>query len=348
MKILIADDDEIALEILRTSLEQSGYEVETASDGREALTRIMCGDIRFAITDWEMPNMDGLTLCQEVRKLTASGYVYMILLTSHGSSQAIVEGMSAGADDFVVKPFHHPELMARVRAGQRILSLETREMVIFALAKLAESRDPETGHHLERVQRYARRLAEALAQSQRFASCIDVDFIRLVYQTSPLHDIGKVGVPDSVLLKPGRLSDDEFEIMKTHTTIGATTLEAALRNYPQARFLQVARDIASAHHERWDGGGYPAGLVGESIPLAARIVTLADVYDALTSRRVYKDAYTHQVAREIITTESGSHFDPDVVKAFLSVEEDFIDIRRRFAANDQDTAERSEQLIGSP
>ncbi len=232
MKILIADDDEIALEILRTSLQQSGYEVETASDGREALARIMRGDIRFVITDWEMPNMDGLQLCHEVRKLTASGYVYMILLTSHGSSQEIVQGMSSGADDFIVKPFHHPELMARVRAGQRILSLETREMVIFALAKLAESRDPETGHHLERVQRYSRRLAESLAQTSPLADRIDVDFIRLVYQTSPLHDIGKVGIPDSVLLKPGRLSDREFEIMKTHTTIGAQTLDAALGELP--------------------------------------------------------------------------------------------------------------------
>ena len=331
MNILIVDDDDIAIEVLRTALLASGYEVETAANGKQALERISRGDIRMVISDWEMPQMDGLALCQAVRRQCAAGYVYMILLTSHGSSQEIVEGMSAGADDFMVKPYNQAELTARIRAGVRVLSLETREMVIFALAKLAESRDPETGLHLERVQRYSRRLAEALAETPSPAAMIDADFIRLVYQTSPLHDIGKVGIPDSVLLKPGRLNDEEFEIMKTHTTIGAETLDAALANYPQARFLQVARDVAASHHERWDGRGYPAGLQGEAIPLAARIVAVADVYDALTSRRVYKDAYTHKVARDIITGESGTHFDPNIVKVFVRVEQDFIDIRQRFS-----------------
>jgi putative two-component system response regulator len=150
--------------------------------------------------------------------------------------------------------------------------------------------------------------------------------VRNVYQTSPLHDIGKVGIPDSVLLKPGRLTDDQFEIMKTHTLIGAQTLDAALRQNPSARFLQVARDIALYHHERFDGRGYPHGVVGEAIPLAARIVALADVYDALTSKRVYKAAYSHLVARDIIEQESGTHFDPVIVAAFLAVEQEFIRI----------------------
>ena len=161
----------------------------------------------------------------------------------------------------------------------------------------------------------------------KYAGIIDDEFVHLVYQTSPLHDIGKVGIPDSILLKPGRYSDDEFELMKAHTTIGAETLDAALAQNPKARFLQIAREIAAAHHERFDGRGYPLGLSGEEIPLSARIVAVADVYDALTSKRVYKDAFAHHAARNIILKDSGTHFDPDVVDAFLVVEQDFIDIR---------------------
>ena len=226
MQILIADDDFIALELLRNALEESGFEVTTARDGREALDLFERGRFRLVITDWEMPRMTGLELCRAVRERSDHGYVYQILLTSHATSEDIVEGMSAGADDFIVKPFKMAELLVRVRAGQRILSLETRELVIFAMAKLAESRDPETGKHLERVQRYARLLCLQLAHESKYSSEIDHEFIRHVYQTSPLHDIGKVGIPDTVLLKPGRLSDDQFEIMKTHTLIGAETLDA--------------------------------------------------------------------------------------------------------------------------
>lgn len=330
-KVLIVDDDPITLEMLRTTLNAAGYEVELASDGADALRRIAEDNIRLVITDWEMPKLDGLSLCRAVRRQVNAGYVYLILLTTHGSSAEIVEGMSAGADDFVVKPFNQAELIARVRAGGRVLSLEAREMIIFALAKLAESRDTDTGLHLERVQRYSRRLAESLVEMSDHRRRLDTNFIRLVYQTSPLHDIGKVGIPDRILLKPGRLTDEEFEIMKTHTTIGAATLDDALTNYPQARFLQVARDIAASHHERWDGGGYPQGLAGEEIPLAARIVALADVYDALTSRRAYKDAFSHPMARDMIANDSGAHFDPVVVQAFFRAEQDFIEIRKRLS-----------------
>jgi putative two-component system response regulator len=155
--------------------------------------------------------------------------------------------------------------------------------------------------------------------------------IRLIFLTSPLHDIGKVGIPDAVLRKPGRLNAAEFEIMKTHTTLGAETLDAALARFPEARFLHVARNIAAAHHERWDGSGYPLGIAGEQIPLCARVVALADVYDALTTRRCYKEAYSHLVARSIIETDSGKHFDPRVVAAFLAAEEEFLAIQRRFS-----------------
>jgi len=337
LKILIVDDDAITLEMLRTTLNAAGHDVEMASDGQEALERIAQGDIRLVITDWEMPRLDGLALCRAVRRQASAGYVYLILLTTHGTPDEIVEGMSAGADDFVVKPFNQAELNARVHAGARVLSLETREMVIFALAKLAESRDTDTGLHLERVQRYSRRLAESLVEMSDSNRRLDADLIRLIYQTSPLHDIGKVGIPDRILLKPGRLTEEEFNIMKTHTTIGARTLEEALANYPQARFLQVAREIAASHHERWDGSGYPQGLAGEEIPLSARIVAVADVFDALTSRRSYKDPFSHQVARDIIGADAGTHFDPVVVQAFFRAEEDFVEIKNRF----------SEQTTGS-
>lgn len=340
-KVLIVDDDEISRDLLQNALVQAQHQVVAAADGRQALALLEREPVRLVITDWEMPGLDGIELCRAIRRRDFGGYVYTILLTSHGTSAEIVEGMSAGADDFIVKPFNHAELMARLRAGERVLSLETREMVIFALAKLAESRDPETGHHLERVQCYARRLAESLAEHPRYRSQIDPEFVRLVYQTSPLHDIGKVGIPDCVLLKPGRLSDEEFDIMKTHTLLGAQTLEAALDNYPQARFLQIARDIALAHHEHWDGSGYPQGLAGEEIPLAARLVAVADVYDALTSKRVYKDAFTHTIAREVIHSEAGSHFDPAVVDAFARVEPDFVAIRARFSTEEAAPTERS-------
>jgi len=327
MKILIVDDDAISRELLRNVLEESGYQVHVADNGDTALQVFERERIRFVITDWEMPGLSGLELCRRIRRRSLHGYVYLILLTGRSMSREIVEGMSAGADDFITKPYNGPELLVRVRAGERILSLETRELLIFSLAKLAESRDPETGKHLERVQHYSRLLAQELVRMPRFANVVDDEFVQLVFQTSPLHDIGKVGIPDSILLKPGRYSNEEFELMKAHTTIGAETLDAALAQCPGARFLQVAREIALSHHERYDGRGYPQGLRGDQIPLAARIVAVADVYDALTSRRVYKDAFSHQVARSTILKDSGTHFDPDVVDAFLAVESQFIEIR---------------------
>ena len=158
-----------------------------------------------------------------------------------------------------------------------------------------------------------------------------------MHLTSPLHDIGKVGIPDCVLLKPDRLSDTEFAIMKTHATIGARTLDAALQKYPDAKFLRIARDIALTHHERWDGSGYPAGLVGTAIPLCGRIMALADVYDALTSKRIYKAAYSHDIAKTMIIAASGSHFDPDIVRAFVRAERQFLEIRSRLSERESAT-----------
>ncbi len=330
MRVLIADDDEVVRMVLGEALTGAGYEVEAATNGREALELLRNDNHRLVISDWEMPEMTGLEFCRAVRDEDTPGYVYFILLTARNSVQERIEGLRAGADDFVAKPFEPAELVARVGAGARVLSMETRDVAIFAMAKLAESRDPETGAHLERVRSYSRLLAQHLAPAPRFRDEVTPEFVRLIYLTSPLHDIGKVGIPDSVLLKPGRLSDREFEIMKTHTTLGAQTLDAALRQFPGVRFLQMGRDIAATHHEQFDGSGYPEGLAGDAIPLAGRIVAVADVYDALTSKRVYKEAFAHEIARSIIVKDAGKHFDPTIVEAFEQVSEKFSAIRERF------------------
>jgi putative two-component system response regulator len=332
MRVLIADDDPIAVELLRDALADAGHEVVSASNGRQALEHLAHGPFQVLVTDWEMPELDGLALCQAVRRgnFQDRGYIYVILLTSHGTVAERIRGLHAGADDFMTKPFEPDELLARMQSAERLLSLETRDVAIFALAQLAESRDVETGAHLERVMNYSRILAQQLPAIGHYVDQIDPEFVRLVHSTSPLHDIGKVGIPDGVLLKPGRLDDREFEIMKTHTTIGARTLDAALRRFPGAKFLRMARDIAASHHERWDGRGYPAGLKEDAIPLSSRVVALADVYDALTSKRVYKNAFAHEVAKGLIVKDAGTHFDPAVVDAFIHAESAFIAVREQY------------------
>ncbi len=200
---------------------------------------------------------------------------------------------------------------------------QARDKVMLGLARLAESRDPETGKHLERVQHYCRMLAEEMAGTERYAPSITPEFIRMLVRSSPLHDIGKVGIPDEVLLKPGRLTPEEFEIMKRHPVIGGDTIKSLMDQHGQQDFLQMALEIAYHHHEKFDGSGYPDGLVGEDIPLPARILAPADVYDALTTARVYKAPMDHDRARSIILEGSGTHFEPDIVQAFLRREKDF-------------------------
>jgi putative two-component system response regulator len=330
MRILIVDDNKIALLTLQNALVHSGYEVVTAADGQQALALLRESSCRLVISDLEMPRMDGIELCRAIRSEDLLGYVYVILLTGHNLPEEKVAGLRSGADDFICKPFDPPELLARVQTAERILSLETRDVAIFAMARLAESRDPETGAHLERVRSYSRVLAQYLSGIDKFRAEINPEYMRLIYLTSPLHDIGKVGIPDCILLKPGRLNDREFGIMKTHTTLGAQTLDAALRQFPGVKFLQMGRDIAASHHERYDGTGYPQGLRGDAIPLCARIVAVADVYDALTSKRVYKEAIDHEIAWSMIVQEAGKQFDPDVVEAFKNNEAQFVSIRTRF------------------
>lgn len=343
MRILIVDDDDIALELLGNTLSQAGYDVEVAKDGRQALEILRTGLYRLVISDWEMPEISGIELCRRIRARQFAGYIYIILVTARDGPQNVVQGLNAGADDFISKPFQPTELCVRVRAGERILSLDSRDLIIFSLAKLAESRDPETGAHLERMREYCRVIAEHLSSGAKFSDYVDGDYVQTIYLTSPLHDIGKVGIPDSVLLKPGRLTDREFAIMKKHTIIGGETLTAAARQHPEAEFLRMARDIALSHHERFDGSGYPYGLAGEEIPLCGRIVALADVYDALTTKRVYKTAFSHDVARSIVLEGEGVHFDPGIVDSFIQNEEEFIATQRQFA--DADLAASAERAV---
>ncbi len=331
MEVLIVEDNDIMLTFLVNTLKAAGYGVRTASNGVEALRILEEGTCRLVVSDWVMPEMGGIELCKAIRSRDLSGYIYFILVTGRGGLQDTIKGLSSGADDFIAKPFNPAELQVRVRTGERILSLETHDVAMFAMARLAESRDPETGSHLDRVRCYVRVIAKGLIGRDQYEGIVDDQYVRLIYQTSPLHDIGKVGIPDMVLLKPGRLSDREFEVMKTHTTLGARTLAAAVERFPYAPFLRMAHDIAAYHHERFDGSGYPEGLAGEEIPLAARIMALADVYDALISKRVYKEAFSVDIAHSIILQESGSHFDPDLVEIFDRCYDQFSEIQEEYA-----------------
>ena len=333
MKILIVDDEIVSRKKIDKLIQGLGHERLVAKDGIEGWEIWKSERPRMVITDWLMPKMDGLGLCRKIRESEGSQYTYLIMVTSKEDVQDIIIGMDAGADDFITKPFAKEELAVRIRAGERILGFETRDIVIFSMAKLAESRDPETGNHLERIRFYSKALAETIAKSDDPPQEIDNLFIDNIFLTSPLHDIGKIGIPDHVLLKPGRFDDREFEIMKDHSLIGFETLNDALKRYPKAEYLQMSAEIARSHHEKFDGTGYPDGLIGKDIPLSARIVALSDVYDALVNKRAYKDAYSHDVAKAIIIKDNGTHFDPMVVDAFLSCEETFIEILNRFRDN---------------
>jgi putative two-component system response regulator len=247
-----------------------------------------------------------------------------------------VKAFGCGGLDYVTKPFQFEEVEARVETHlklrkyqvklEQLVDEKVREIgdaqlsTIFALSKLSESRDTDTGKHIERVQSYCRMIAEHLPKcNPQYETIVDVEFIRNIHRASPLHDIGKVAIPDSVLLKPGKLELDEFELMKTHTLLGADTLEAVRTVYPNNALINMGVSIARSHHERWDGGGYPDRLAGPGIPLAARIMAVADVYDALQSKRCYKAAFSHDRCVDLIVAGSGTQFDPECVEVFMAI-----------------------------
>lgn len=345
--MLIVDDNDMNRMILREILEDD-YPLIEAATGEEDVDMAREHRPGLVLLDIMMPGMNGYDACTQIKRdAEASGALTnVILVSAKASPEERVRGYESGADDYVVKPFDDEELLAKVRVqlrlrdaleeaaearalvamdNDRLKSLVNeqageligkRDMIVFALAKLADSRDPETGEHLQRIREYCKVLAEELGQDTH-AGVIDQDFIDAIYLASPLHDIGKVGIPDTILLKPGRLTDLEFDLMKEHCAIGADALEEVARHGEDGLFLRMAIQIARSHHERWDGTGYPDKLAGEAIPLAARITAVADVFDALTSARVYKEAFTTELARSMIEQDRGSHFDPAIVDAFL-------------------------------
>ncbi|MGK7345649.1 MAG: HD domain-containing phosphohydrolase [Candidatus Nitrospinota bacterium M3_3B_026] len=360
--ILIVDDNEDSIVLYESIISSRGYRVITAGDGEEALEKLKAaeGGVDLVLSDIMMPKIDGLGLARRIKSDPDARHIPVILLTAgKREREDMAGGLDVGADDYLVKPVDTVELMARLRSHLRVKKLQdeltlanrrlaemndnleqlveertveimlTRNAAIFGLAKIAERRDPETGGHLERIREYTRALAIQMRKAPRFRDVIDDDFIVNIYQSSPLHDVGKVGIPDSILLKPGKLTPEEFEIMKTHSTIGGDSLAAAERSFAGDSFLSMGRDIAYYHHERWNGKGYPKGLEGDEIPLAARIMALADVYDALVSKRVYKEAMSHEEARKIILGEEGEHFDPDIVAAFREIDQLFLETRRK-------------------
>lgn len=329
MKVLVADDETLSLKTLCFYMEKLGYEVFKASDGEEALRCWRNEKPHIVLTDWNMPKMNGVDLCLNIRREEID-YTYIIFISSRERTSDLLEGFDAGADDYLTKPIIRDELYARIRAAERIFSLRDKDMMINALAKLAEARDQDTGFHLKRVQEYSKVICEALLNKPHLYPEINRHFIETVYSTSPLHDIGKVGIPDRILLKPGKLSPEEFDIMQNHTLIGFDAINNAYEKNPHASYLRISAEIARSHHERWDGTGYPDGLSGKNIPLSARIVAVADVFDALTSKRVYKEAFRHEISKQIMIEGRGTQFDPNIIDAFLEVEDDIHKISRLY------------------
>ncbi len=331
IKVLVTDDDIGQRLILRNSLESDGYQVYEAGNGKQAAEILDTEpDIRLLLTDLAMPEMDGFELVRHVRK-TEMRYTYIIVLTSIDDRESLINALSLGADDYLTKPVFPDELKLRLQSGTRLLRLESQEALIFSMAKLAEYRSEETGYHLERVAYYTRLLARDLVRHNP-GYRLTVPLADEIALVSPLHDLGKVAIPDHILHKPGRLNKDECEIMKTHTSIGAKFIREIF-DKTGSHYLWLGYEIAKFHHERWDGRGYPVGLAGEAIPVSAQIMGIADVYDALTSKRCYKDAFGHDKAYKMIIDERGRQFDPRVVDAFVRNEDAFLEVKKRFRDN---------------
>ncbi len=358
--ILIVDDEPINIRLLMDLLNPH-YRLIAARDGETALKRASEeSDLDAILLDVVMPGMDGYEVCNRLKKEEATKDIPVIFVSAMGDTGDETLGLELGAADYITKPISPPIVLARLRThvllkrareglrqqnkileervAERTKELSlTQDITILCLASLAETRDSETGNHIRRTQFYVKALAEQLRKNPHYENDLDDKTVDQLFKSAPLHDIGKVGVPDDILLKPGKLTDEEFEIMKTHTTIGRDAILEAEEKLVEAKgelsennFLRYAREIAYSHQEKWDGSGYPEGLSGTDIPLSARLMAVAEVYDALISKRVYKPAFSHDKAVKIILKGSGAHFDPDVIAAFEEVIDDFAEIARRF------------------
>ncbi|WP_332852759.1 response regulator [Duganella sp. S19_KUP01_CR8] len=366
--ILVVDDIPDNIDLLCAVLEDD-YRTKIAVNGERAL-KIANGESKpdLILLDVMMPGMSGYDVCKALKANPATRDIPVIFVTA--MSEAVDEqlGLSLGAADYITKPISAPIVQARIktqlsmkrvhdflRDQNNFLETEiekrTREIValqdvtIHTMASLAETRDSETGNHIRRTAHYVKTLAEKLRTNPRFSDFLTDKNIELLFKSAPLHDIGKVGIPDRILLKPGRFEGNEFEIMKTHTTLGRDAIRQAERELGlEVDFLKFAKEIAYGHQEKWDGSGYPEGLSGDNIPISARLMAVADVYDALISRRVYKAGMSHEAAVAIIVEGRGQHFDPDMVDAFLELQQEFIDIAKRYADSDHDMEQNREKI----
>ncbi len=365
--ILLVDDAPDNL-VLMNDLLKDLYKIKIANSGEKALRIAQAGAPDLILLDIMMPEMDGYEVCRRLKVNEATRHVPVIFLTAKADAEAEEMGLLLGAVDYITKPISPAVCLARVRNHlllkdsadflrdqNQFLENEvfsrTREVMaiqdvtILAMASMAETRDSETGNHIRRTQYYVKALAEKLRNHPRFAATLTDTYINLLFKSAPLHDIGKVGIPDRILLKPGRFEPHEFEIMKTHTTLGRDAIAHAEKALGMTMpFLSLAKEIAYGHQEKWDGSGYPQGVAGEAIPLSARLMAVADVYDALISRRVYKDGMPHEKAVQILIDGRGSHFDPDILDAFVELQDEFRAIAARFHDTDATMAEKKEQV----
>lgn len=366
--ILAVDDSPDNLWLL-SGLLKDKYRLKLANSGEKAMEIVRQDQLPdLVLLDVMMPGMSGHEVCRLLKESPKTRHIPIIFLTAMTSTDDETAGLEIGAADFITKPINPPILLARVtsqlqaKAGADALrdrnvfldnevQRRTREVAaiqdvtILAMASLAETRDNETGNHIRRTQHYVRTLAKALQDHPRFRAYLDDHVIDMLFKSAPLHDIGKIGIPDRILLKPGRFEPHEFEIMKTHAMLGRDAIEHAEDQLGMpVDFLKYAKEIAFGHHEKWDGSGYPQGLKGDAIPISARIMAVADVYDALISRRVYKEGMPHEKAVNIMREGRGTHFDPDVLDAFLDVLNEFQDIAKAFADKDSDLAQKKREL----
>jgi putative two-component system response regulator len=366
--ILVVDDTPANLSLM-TGLLRDEYKVKAAIDGEKALRIAQAlPPPDLVLLDIMMPGMDGYEVCRRLKADPATRDIPVIFLTAKSGVEDERMGLDLGAVDYITKPISPPIVMARVRnhlvlkasadflrdkadyleqevARRTSEVIAIQDVTIMAMASLAETRDSDTGNHIRRTQHYVKALALKLREQPSFAGLLDDRYIAMLFKSAPLHDIGKVGIPDRILLKPGKLTPEEFELMKTHTTLGRDAIQSAERQLGMSvDFLRLAKEIAYSHQEKWDGSGYPEGLQGEAIPLSARMMALADVYDALISRRVYKEGMSHEQAMSIIVEGRGRHFDPEMVDAFLLIHEEFRAIAQRYVDSDADLEAKRQHL----
>ena len=361
-RILIVDDEEAIRRLLHQKLSSKGYQCQKAGNADRALDELKSSPIALVILDIKMPGKSGIELLPEIKANHPDTAVIMATATTDTSTA--IQCMKEGAYDYITKPFNLDEVVLSVDRAleKRRLELENRDYqqhleqkvasrtkqlrralekirgasldTIFRLSRAAEYKDEDTGTHIKRMSHYAAAVAGKMGLNE--------ETVEIILYAAPMHDVGKIGIPDHILLKPGKLDTNEWAIMKQHTVIGAKILEGS-----EAEFIELAKVIALSHHEKWDGSGYPKGLRGSKIPLSGRITAIADVFDALTSKRPYKEPFSLEKSFDIIKESRGSHFDPKVVEAFFAVEDEILSIREKYKDEHESLLVRMASPVGS-